>query len=32
MYDPVGKKLHITRDVVFEEERKWEWGDGESQE
>jgi hypothetical protein len=26
MYDPVAKKVHISRDVVFEEERAWAWG------
>lgn len=25
VFDPVLKKLHITRDVVFEEEKQWEW-------
>ena len=25
MYDPLAKKLHISRDVVFEEERSWNW-------
>jgi hypothetical protein len=28
VYDPVAKKLHITRDVVFEEHRAWNWGEG----
>jgi hypothetical protein len=25
VYDPVAKKLHISRDVVFEENRAWPW-------
>jgi hypothetical protein len=25
MYDPVSKKLHITRDVIFEENKGWDW-------
>jgi hypothetical protein len=25
VYDPVGKKLHISRDVIFEESRAWDW-------
>jgi hypothetical protein len=25
LYDPATKKLHISRDVVFEERRSWEW-------
>jgi hypothetical protein len=24
-YDPVTKKLHISRDVIFEENRAWDW-------
>ena len=27
MYDPQSKKLHISRDVFFEEEKAWEWGE-----
>lgn len=29
-YDPVAKKLHISRDVIFEEARAWQW-QGEAQ-
>jgi hypothetical protein len=25
VYDPVTKKLHISRDVIFEESKAWEW-------
>ena len=25
VYDPVAKKLHISRDVIFEESRAWDW-------
>lgn len=25
LYDPVAKKLHISRDVIFEESRAWKW-------
>ena len=25
VYDPVGKRLYTTRDVVFEERRAWDW-------
>lgn len=25
MYDPVANKVHITRDVIFEELRPWSW-------
>ncbi|KAK1670210.1 hypothetical protein QYE76_058369 [Lolium multiflorum] len=25
VFDPVGNRVHITRDVVFEEEKKWSW-------
>ena len=25
MYDPVSKKIVISRDVVFEEKEKWNW-------
>ena len=25
VYDPVEKKLHVSRDVIFEEELAWEW-------
>lgn len=26
MYDLVSKKVIVTRDVVFQEDKKWEWG------
>ena len=25
MFDPVQKKLHVSRDVVFNEKRHWQW-------
>jgi hypothetical protein len=25
MYDPESKKLHISRDVIFEENKGWDW-------
>jgi hypothetical protein len=25
LYDPVAKKLHISRDVIFEENKAWDW-------
>lgn len=25
MYDPIDKKLIVSRDVIFEEENRWEW-------
>jgi hypothetical protein len=25
-YDPVNKKVHVTRDVVFDEQAQWDWG------
>lgn len=25
MYDPVTKRLHVSRDVVFDEEARWNW-------
>lgn len=25
MFDPIEKKAHISRDVIFEEENKWDW-------
>lgn len=28
LYDPRQGKIHVSRDVVFEESRKWQWGDG----
>ena len=27
MFDPVEKKVHISRDVIFEEDKKWNWED-----
>lgn len=27
LYDPVAKKLHISRDVIFEENRAWRWNE-----
>jgi len=32
VYDPVAKKLHISRDVVFEENRAWLWNEGDRSE
>lgn len=26
LYDPKGNKVHVSRDVIFEEEREWQWG------
>lgn len=26
MYDPMSKKITVSRDVVFEEDKKWDWG------
>jgi hypothetical protein len=28
-YNPVNKQLVVTRDVVFEEEKSWNWGSAE---
>ena len=25
VYDPIAKKLHISRDVIFEESQAWDW-------
>jgi hypothetical protein len=25
VYDPIAKKLHISRDVIFEEAKTWDW-------
>jgi hypothetical protein len=25
-YDPVAKSVHVTRDVVFDEQAQWDWG------
>ena len=27
MFDPVEKKVHINRDVIFKEDKKWNWED-----
>ena len=27
MFDPVEKKIHISRDVIFEKDKKWNWED-----
>ncbi|KAF0888573.1 hypothetical protein E2562_016042 [Oryza meyeriana var. granulata] len=26
-YDPVTRRVHISRDIVFDEEAQWEWDD-----
>jgi len=26
MYDPVSKNIIVSRDVVFEEDKQWDWG------
>jgi len=28
-YDPVARRVHITRDVIFDEEAQWDWSHGE---
>jgi hypothetical protein len=28
-YDPVTRRVHITRDVIFDEEAQWDWSHGE---
>jgi hypothetical protein len=25
VFDPIGNRLHITRDVIFQEDQKWDW-------
>jgi hypothetical protein len=25
-YDPVTKSVHVTRDVIFDEQAQWDWG------
>jgi hypothetical protein len=32
VYDPVEKKVHITRDVVFDESAQWDWSNDSSAE
>jgi hypothetical protein len=27
-YDPITKRVHVTRDVVFSEQAQWDWGSG----
>jgi hypothetical protein len=27
-YDPITKRVHVTRDVVFDEQAQWNWGSG----
>jgi hypothetical protein len=27
-YDPIMKRVHVTRDVVFDEQAQWDWGSG----
>jgi hypothetical protein len=27
-YDPITKHVHVTRDVVFDEQAQWDWGSG----
>ena len=27
-YDPITKRVHVTRDVVFDEQAQWDWGTG----
>jgi hypothetical protein len=27
-YDPIMKRVHVTRDVVFDEQAQWHWGSG----
>ena len=28
-YDPITRHIHITRDVIFDEEGQWDWSHGE---
>ena len=32
MFDPIEKKAHVSRDVIFEEEKKWKWDESYSSE
>jgi hypothetical protein len=27
-YDPITKRVHVTRDVVFDKQAQWDWGSG----
>jgi hypothetical protein len=27
-YDPIMKRVHVTHDVVFDEQAQWDWGSG----
>jgi hypothetical protein len=27
-YDPITKRVHVTRDMVFDEQGQWDWGSG----
>jgi hypothetical protein len=27
-YDPITKRVHVTRDVIFNEQAQWDWGSG----
>jgi hypothetical protein len=28
VYDPVNKKVHVSRDIVFDEQASWDWSNG----
>ena len=32
MFDPIEKKSHVSRDLIFEEEKKWKWDESYSSE
>ena len=32
MFDPIEKKAHVSRDLIFEEEKKWKWDESYSSE